>query len=49
VQGFSKLFRHVFALRLSLHGYIVVAGEPADQKQASKYLVFYISGDILLS
>jgi hypothetical protein len=39
----------VFALRLSYHGYIVVAGEPADQKQASKYLVFYISGDILLS
>jgi hypothetical protein len=30
VQGFSKLFRHVSALRLSLHGYIIVVGDPAE-------------------
>lgn len=48
VQGFTKLFRHVSALRLSLHGYIIIVGDPADQINNSKYLVYNLSGDCLL-
>lgn len=48
IQGFSKTFRHICALRLSLHGYIILVGQPEQPKNHSKYLVFNLSGDVLL-
>lgn len=48
IQGFSKIFRHINALKLSLHGYIVLVGQPEQPKSHSKYLVFNLSGDVLL-
>jgi hypothetical protein len=28
ITGYTKTFRHIYALRLSLHGYIVIVGQP---------------------
>jgi hypothetical protein len=49
--NFSKIFSKVTALKLSLHGYIVIVGQPRqkpDQAAQTKYQVYNLSGDVLL-
>jgi len=48
LRGFSKIFKRIIALRLSLHGYIVVVGQPEANKPNSRFLVYNLSGDVLL-
>jgi uncharacterized C2H2 Zn-finger protein len=47
IKGFIKNFKHINALKLSLHGYIVVCGPSSRQPGVSQYLVYSINGDLL--
>ena len=44
--GFSKIFKQVYALKLSCHGYIIVVGQSLVQKLC-RFLVFSLNGDLL--
>ena len=48
VYGFHQNFKHIEAVKLSLHGYIVLIGQTPDSKQQNKFLVYNLSGDTLL-
>lgn len=49
VYGFHQNFKHIEAVKLSLHGYIVLVGQTPDSKQQVKFLVYNLSGDTLLN
>lgn len=46
-SGFQKVFKQLIALKLSLHGYIVIAGYMVD-KPYVRYLIYNLGGDVLL-
>ena len=48
IYGFHQNFKHIDAVRLSLHGYIILIGQYPENKQQAKYLVYNLSGDTLL-
>lgn len=47
IKGFVKNFSYIKALKLSLHGYIIVCGPSSRQVNVSQYLVYSINGDLL--
>lgn len=46
--GFQKIFKKLIALKLSLHGYIVVVGQTDKEKPNLRFLIYNLSGDVLL-
>lgn len=49
IKGFTKNFHHINALKLSLHGYIVVIGPSSRQEKVTQYMIYSINGDLLRS
>ena len=48
ITGFDNIFESVNALRLSLHGYIIVVGKsPRRDKTIARYLIYSLNGDLL--
>ena len=47
IKGFVKNFKYINALKLSLHGYIVVCGPSSRQQGVTQYLIYSINGDLL--
>lgn len=46
VVGLSKIFKQVYSIKLSCHGYIIVVGQSLVQKLC-RFLVFSLNGDLL--
>lgn len=47
IRGYAKNFKYISALKLSLHGYIIVCGPSSRQQGVAQYLVYTINGDLL--
>ena len=46
ITDYSLIFGQVYALKISLHGYIIVVGK-SPMREVARYLIYSLNGDLL--